>query len=77
MCRLMYRCLRLPFMLSKKAPLLKKYLPDAYSPVHRLWLDMIAAKGIPVTKIRDSMVKSVGGIVMKSEVANRIRANHQ
>ena len=54
----------------------RKYLPDAYSPVHRLWIDMVAAKGIPMQKIRESMVKSVGGIVMKTAVADQIRSSH-
>ena len=54
----------------------RKYLPDAYSPVHRLWIAMAAAKGIPMQKIRESMVKTVGGVVMKTAIADQIRSTH-
>ncbi len=54
----------------------RKYLPDAFSPVHQLWIEMAVANGVPMTKIRDSMVRSVGGIVMKNKVAAQIKSRH-
>ena len=53
-----------------------KYMPDAYTPVHHLWIRMLDANGIAVTKIRESMAKSTGGIVVKNEIAERLRSTH-
>lgn len=53
-----------------------KYLPDAFSPVHHLWIEMARDKGIPMTPIRESMVKTVAGMVLKTEVATKIEARH-
>ena len=52
------------------------YMPDAYTPVHHLWIRMLDASGIPVTKIRESMARSTGGIVVKSEIADQLRSTH-
>ncbi|MGN7610547.1 vWA domain-containing protein [Magnetococcales bacterium HHB-1] len=54
----------------------KKYLPDAFSPVHHLWIEMAKAKGIKMTPIRESMARSVGGVVMKKTFAGQIRKNY-
>ena len=54
----------------------RKYLPDAFSPVHHLWMQMLKAHGIPLTPIRESMVVSVGGVVMKDSVAQRLRSSY-
>ncbi len=54
----------------------KKYLPDAYSPVHSLWIRMATASGIKMTRIRDKMVSAVGGVVMKTPVAEKIKATY-
>lgn len=31
----------------------QKHMPDAFTPVHHLWIEMVAAKGIPVTATRE------------------------
>lgn len=54
----------------------RKYLPDAFSPVHSLWIEMAKANGVAMTEIRPSMARSVAGIVMKSRTAERIREKY-
>ncbi|MEE8444176.1 MAG: vWA domain-containing protein [Alphaproteobacteria bacterium] len=51
-----------------------RHMPDAYSPVHHLWIRMLEAKGVPVTPIAESMAMSAGGVVIRSEIANQLRA---
>jgi Ca-activated chloride channel family protein len=43
----------------------QKYLPDAYSPSHVLWMKMLAARGMPLTPISERLLGDVAGIVMK------------
>lgn len=54
----------------------RKYLPDAFSPVHHLWIRMAAAHGITMTPIRENMVTSAGGVVMKISVAQQLRSKY-
>lgn len=54
----------------------EKYMPDAFTPVHHLWIEMLKEHGIPTTMIRENMVTSAGGIVMKNEVAERLRSTY-
>lgn len=54
----------------------RKYLPDAYSPVHHLWIRMAQAHGITMTSIRENIVTSVGGVVMKTSVAEKLRSTY-
>ena len=54
----------------------RKYLPDAFSPVHHLWIRMAEAHGITLTPIRENIVTSVGGVVMKSSVAQKLRSTY-
>ena len=53
-----------------------KYTPDAYSPVHHLWIRMLEANGVAVTQIRESMAKSAGGVVVRAADARRLRSTH-
>ncbi len=53
-----------------------KYMPDAYSPVHHLWIRMLEANGVPVTRIRESMAMSAGGVVVRNADAERLRSIH-
>ena len=50
----------------------RKHLPDAFSPVHHLWIEMASDNGVPMTMVRESMVRSVAGVVMKESVARGI-----
>ncbi len=54
----------------------RKYLPDAYAPVHQLWIDMADAQGIPVTPIRKEIFGSIAGIVMKTSVAEKLESTY-
>ena len=54
----------------------RKYLPDAFSPVHQLWIEMAKGNGIPMTSIRDRTVRSVGGVVMKTEMVDVLRKKY-
>jgi len=51
-----------------------RYMPDAYSPVHHLWIRMLEEKGVQVTPIAESMAMSAGGVVIRDEFADRLRA---
>ena len=54
----------------------RKYLPDAFSPVHLLWIKMAKANGLKMTRIRDKTVHSVGGVVMRTDKLDEVRARH-
>lgn len=54
----------------------RKYMPDAFSPVHQLWIEMARANGIPMTSIRDRTVSSVGGVVMRTGMADALRQKY-
>lgn len=52
----------------------RKYRPDAFSPVHHLWIRMAEAHGIPMTQIRERTAISVGGVVLKNSLAEKLRS---
>ena len=39
----------------------RRYIPDAFNPVHHLWAAMAGEQGIPMTPIRSETVRSLGG----------------
>lgn len=52
----------------------RKYLPDAYSPSNRLWIEMVAAHGIHVKPVRKKFVSNIAGVIMKNATANKVRS---
>lgn len=52
----------------------KKHLPDGFSPSNHLWVRMAEAHGIKMTKVRDQMFENIAGVVMKTAVAEKLRA---
>jgi len=54
----------------------RKYLPDAFSPSSHLWIQMAVAHGVPMTPIREKLVGNIAGIVMKTAVAEKIKAKY-
>jgi Ca-activated chloride channel family protein len=50
----------------------QKNLPDAFSPSNQLWIEMAEAAGTKMTAVKQSVVDNVAGIVMKSEIAERV-----
>ena len=54
----------------------QKYLPDAYSPSHVLWMQMLAAKGIALTPISERLLGDVAGIVMKERVWRTLQSKY-
>ena len=55
----------------------QKYLPDAYSPSHVLWMNMLAAKGIALTPISERLLGDVAGIVMKERVWRTLQSKYE
>lgn len=55
----------------------QKHVPDAFAPSNHLWIQMVAAHGIKMTPIREQLVGNIAGIVMKSAVADQLRATYQ
>ncbi len=54
----------------------QKYLPDAYSPSHVLWMNMLAAQSIPLTPISERLLGDVAGIVMKERVWRTLQGKY-
>jgi Ca-activated chloride channel family protein len=54
----------------------QKYLPDAYSPSHILWMQMLAAKGMALTPISERLLGDVAGIVMKERVWRTLQSKY-
>jgi Ca-activated chloride channel homolog len=54
----------------------RKYLPDAFSPSSDLWIKMIEANGVKVTKVSDRLVRNVAGIVMKDDVYKNLKVKY-
>jgi Ca-activated chloride channel homolog len=52
----------------------RKYLPEAFSPSSELWVQMAAAHGVPMTLIREKTVGNIAGVVMKTSVADELKA---
>lgn len=51
-----------------------KYRPQGYTPSHAIWGDMARAQGVEIEVVTDRLVKDIGGIVMKTAVAERLKA---
>ena len=51
-----------------------RYVPDGFSPSNVLWVKMVEARGTPMKKVAERLVGNTGGIVMKTEVAEAIKA---
>lgn len=54
----------------------QKYVPDAYTPSHGLWMRMLAAQGIALTPITERLLGNTGGIVMKERVLKTLQAKY-
>ena len=54
----------------------RKHLPQAYSPSNHLWIRMAEAHGIPVAPIREQLVGNIAGVVMKTEVAEKLNSKY-
>ncbi len=52
----------------------RKYVPDAFSPSNELWVEMARAHGIELTRITDRLVGNIAGLVMKTPVAEKLKA---
>lgn len=53
-----------------------KYVPDGFSPSNHLWVEMARAHDVPMTAVRERLVGNVAGIVMRTEVAARVRERY-
>jgi Ca-activated chloride channel family protein len=53
-----------------------KYRPQGFSPSNHLWIRMAEAHGVPMTPIRERIVGNIAGIVMKSEIAERVKESY-
>jgi Ca-activated chloride channel family protein len=53
-----------------------KYRPDAFSPSNHLWIRMAEAKGVSMTPVREQLVDNIAGVVMKEEVAAKLRQTY-
>ncbi|MDX1431648.1 MAG: vWA domain-containing protein [Gammaproteobacteria bacterium] len=53
-----------------------KYRPQGFSPSNHLWVRMTEAQGVAMTPVSESMVGNIAGLVMKEEVAERLRAQY-
>ncbi|MEM7405247.1 MAG: VWA domain-containing protein [Pseudomonadota bacterium] len=53
-----------------------KYQPAGYSPSNHLWIEMAKAHGVGMQAVSEKLVSNVAGIVMKTEVAERLRAQY-
>jgi Ca-activated chloride channel family protein len=54
----------------------RKYLPDAYSPSHALWLQMLTARGVPLIPITERLLGNTAGIVMKERVQRTLQEKY-
>ncbi|HBZ55525.1 MAG TPA: VWA domain-containing protein, partial [Syntrophobacteraceae bacterium] len=52
----------------------RKYVPDAFSPSNDLWVEMARAQGARITPITDRLAGNIAGLVMKTHVADRLKA---
>ncbi len=52
----------------------RKYVPDAFSPSNDLWVEMARDQGARITPITDRLAGNVAGLVMKTAVADRLKA---
>ena len=54
----------------------QKYLPDAYSPSHALWIQMLAARNIPLIPITERLLGNTAGIAMKERVQQTLQEKY-
>jgi Ca-activated chloride channel family protein len=52
----------------------RKYIPDAFSPSNDLWIEMARDQGARITPITERLAGNVAGLVMKTAVADRLKA---
>jgi Ca-activated chloride channel homolog len=50
-----------------------KYIPDGFSPSNHLWIEMAKAHGVALEPVRERLLSNPAGVVMKTEVAARLR----
>ncbi|MGB1108925.1 MAG: substrate-binding domain-containing protein, partial [Gammaproteobacteria bacterium] len=53
-----------------------RYKPQAFTPSNALWGEMVKAHGVKLTIERERLVGNTAGIVMKQEVAERLKAEY-
>jgi len=53
-----------------------KATPDGYTPSNRLWIDMLAAKGIDCTYVRERTVGNVAGFLLDKEHYDQLVDEH-
>ena len=53
-----------------------KYAPDGFSPSNHLWIQMARASGVAMEPVREKLISNTAGVVMKSEVATRMRERY-
>lgn len=54
----------------------RKYVPDGFSPSSHLWIRMDEASGMKMTPIREKTVSNIAGVVMKTSVADQMKAKY-
>jgi Ca-activated chloride channel homolog len=53
-----------------------KHVPGGFSPSNHLWIEMAKAHNVPMAVVSDKLVSNSAGIVMKSDVAERLRKRY-
>jgi len=53
----------------------KKYVPHGFSPSNELWAEMAKAHGSGMTKITARLAGNVAGLVMKTQIADKLKGN--
>ena len=53
-----------------------KYRPDGFSPSNHLWIKMASAHGVRMQSIRERLVSNPAGVVMKTEVGERLTTKY-
>lgn len=53
----------------------RKYIPEGFSPSNMLWVEMAKAHGIGMAKISDRLAGNVAGLVMKTQIASKLKGN--
>lgn len=54
-----------------------KYVPDAFTPASRLWVDALAARGVTLDLITESLVGNVAGMAIKKENFSQILKQYE
>jgi Ca-activated chloride channel homolog len=53
-----------------------KHRPDGFSPSNHLWIQMASAHGVRMEPIRERLVSNPAGVVMKTEVGQRLTTKY-